>query len=177
MRVFVAGASGAVGGRLLPLLTAAGHTVVGLCRSPAKAELIRRAGAEAVVADGLNRAAVVAAVARAGPEVIVHEMTALADALALHRFDRGFAQTNRLRTQGLDNLLAAARQAGAARLVAQSFCGWPYARDGGPVKSEDDPLDTRTPLPPRRSRSSAPPPASTTSSTTTRRRCAIGCPR
>jgi nucleoside-diphosphate-sugar epimerase len=145
MRVFVAGATGAVGRRLVPRLVAAGHRVVGLCRSPEKTEAIRGAGAEPVVADALNRAAVVAAVAAAGPEVIVHEMTALGAATDLKRFDRSFAETNRLRTQGLVNLLAAAVQAGTERLVAQSFCGWPYARAGGPVKTEDDPLDPSPP--------------------------------
>jgi nucleoside-diphosphate-sugar epimerase len=144
MRVFVAGATGAVGSRLLPRLLAAGHSVVGLTRSPAKAEAIRRSGAEAAVGDALNRAAIVAAVAAGRPDVIVHEMTSLRAANDLRRGDRLFALTNRLRTQGLDNLLAAARQAGTARLVAQSFCGWPYKRAGGAVKTEDDPLD-RTP--------------------------------
>ena len=146
MRVFVAGASGAVGSRLVRLLVSAGHSVVGLTRTPAKADAIRRAGAEAAVADALNRAAIVKAVANAKPDVIVHEMTSLGGASDLRRFGRSFAPTNLLRTQGLDNLLAAARQAGSPRIVAQSFCGWPYAREGGPVKSETDPLD---PDPPR----------------------------
>ena len=145
MRVFVAGASGALGSRLVPLLVSAGHSVVGLTRSPAKADAIRRAGGEPVVADGLNRAAIVKAVASARPDVIVHEMTSLSAATDLRRFDRSFAETNRLRTQGSDNLLAAAKQAGTPRIIAQSFCGWPYAREGGPVKSEDDPLDTGPP--------------------------------
>ena len=151
MRIFLAGAVGAVGSRLLPRLIAAGHSVVGLTRSPAKAEAIRRAGGEAAVGDALNRAAVVAAVAGAGPDVIVHEMTSLRAANDLRRFDRAFARTNRLRTQGLDNLLAAARQAGTARLVAQSFCGWPYERASGAVKTEDDPLDRAPPRALRRS--------------------------
>jgi 2-alkyl-3-oxoalkanoate reductase len=146
MRVFVAGATGAVGSRLVPLLASAGHSVVGLTRTPAKADAIGRAGAEAAVADALNRAAIVAAVASAKPDVIVHAMTSLGAANDLRRFDQAFAVTNRLRTEGLNNLLAAAKQAGTQRIVAQSFCGWPYAREGGPVKSEDDPLD---PTPPR----------------------------
>jgi 2-alkyl-3-oxoalkanoate reductase len=145
MRVFLAGVTGAMGRRLLPLLLAAGHSVVGLTRSPVRAETIRRAGGEAAVGDALDRAAVVAAVTGARPDVIVHQMTALGGANDLRRFDRSFALTNRLRTQGLDNLLAAARQAATARLVAQSFCGWPYAREGGPIKSEDDPLDPAPP--------------------------------
>jgi len=92
----------------------------------------------------LNRAAIVEAVARAKPDVIVHEMTSLGAANDLPRFDRCFAVTNRLRTEGLRNLLAGARQAGTRRIVVQSFCGWPYARIGGPVKSEDDPLDAES---------------------------------
>jgi nucleoside-diphosphate-sugar epimerase len=125
MRVFVAGATGAVGSRLLPLLVAAGHSVVGLTRSPFGADAIRAAGADAAIADATNRGAVVAAVANAKPDVIVHEMTALGGDVDLRRFDRSFAATNRLRTEGLVNLLAAAKQAGTARLVAQSYCGFP----------------------------------------------------
>jgi 2-alkyl-3-oxoalkanoate reductase len=145
MRVFVAGATSAAGSRLVPLLVSAGHSVVGLTRTPAKADAIRRTGAEAAVADGLNRAAIVKAVTTARPDVIVHEMTSLGGANDLRRFDHSFAPTNRLRTQGLDNLLAAAKQADTPRIIAQSFCGWPYAREGGPVKSESDPLDPATP--------------------------------
>src|SRR6516165_2113098 len=130
MRVFVAGASGAMGGRLLPLLVSAGHSVVGLTRIPARAESIRRVGAEATIADALNRAAIVKAVAGAKPDVIVHEMTSLRAANDLRRVERSFTLTNRLRTEGLQNLLAVARQTGTPRIVAQSFCGWPYARAG-----------------------------------------------
>jgi 2-alkyl-3-oxoalkanoate reductase len=130
----------------VPLLVSAGHSVVGLTRNPAKADAIRRAGAEPAVADALNRAATVAAVASAKPDVIVHEMTSLSAASDLRRFEQTFAATNRLRTEGLNNLLAGAKQAGTRRIVAQSFCGWPYAREGGPVKAEGDPLD---PEPPR----------------------------
>ena len=133
----------------MPLLLSAGHTVVGLTRSPAKADAIRRAGAAAAIADALNRAAaIVEAVVVAQPDVIVHEMTSLSGANDLRRFDRSFSLTNRLRTEGLQNLLAAAKQAGTPRIVVQSFCG-PYARIGGPVKSEEDPLD---PEPPRKLR-------------------------
>ncbi|MFL5269343.1 MAG: NAD-dependent epimerase/dehydratase family protein [Stellaceae bacterium] len=146
MRVFVAGATGAVGKRLVPLLVAGGHSVVGLTRNPAKTDAIRRAGGEPAIADALNRAAIVQAVANARPDVIVHEMTSLRDTNDLRRMARSFADTNRLRTEGVNNLLAAAKQADTPRIVAQSFCGWPYAREGGPVKSEDDPLD---PEPPR----------------------------
>jgi nucleoside-diphosphate-sugar epimerase len=145
MRIFVAGATGAIGRRLVPLLISAGHSVVGLTRSPDKAQSIRAAGGEAVVANGLDANAVATAVASAKPDVIVHEMTDLKEASDLRAFDRAFAASNRLRTAGTDNLLAAAKDAGVRRLVAQSFCGWPYARGGAPVKSEDDPLDPDPP--------------------------------
>jgi nucleoside-diphosphate-sugar epimerase len=150
MRVFVAGATGAVGSRLVPLLASAGHSVIGLTRKPAKTDAIRQGGGEPVIADALNRAAIVAAVADAKPDVIVHEMTSLSDANDLRRMARSFAGTNRLRTEGINNLLAAAKQADTSRVIAQSFCGWPYVRAGGPVKTEDDPLD---PEPPRELRS------------------------
>ncbi|HEY6779784.1 MAG TPA: NAD(P)-dependent oxidoreductase [Thermoleophilaceae bacterium] len=145
MKVFVAGATGAIGKQLVPRLLAAGHEVTALTRSPDKAEALLAAGAEPVVADALDRDAIVAAVARAQPEVVVHELTAIEDLRDMRHFDRGFAATNRLRTEGTDNLLAAARAAGARRFVAQSFGGWPYAREGGPVKTEDDPLTSDPP--------------------------------
>jgi nucleoside-diphosphate-sugar epimerase len=145
MRVFVAGASGTVGRRLVPRLVSAGHPVVGLTRSSAKADAIRQAGGEAAIADAFSRAGIVAAVASTKPDVVVHEMTSLSAAIDLRRFNQTFAVTNRLRTEGLVNLLAGAKQAGTRRIVAQSFCGWPYAREGGPVKSEDDPLDLEPP--------------------------------
>jgi len=145
MRLFLAGATGAVGRRLIPLLTSAGHSVVGLTRSPEKVPLLRRLGADAVVADALDRRAIEAEVLAAGPEVIVHEMTDLKAASDLRTFDRSFAASNRLRTEGTDHLLAAARAAGVQRFLAQSFCGWPYARAGGAVKTEADPLDPDPP--------------------------------
>jgi nucleoside-diphosphate-sugar epimerase len=145
MRIFVAGATGAVGRRLIPLLVSAGHSVTGLTRTPNKAESIGRAGADVAVADGLDGAVVREAVIRAKPDVIVHEMTALSGVSDLRRFDRIFALTNRLRTEGLDHLLAAAKQAGTPRVVVQSFGGWPFARTGGPVKTEEDPLDSEPP--------------------------------
>jgi 2-alkyl-3-oxoalkanoate reductase len=150
MRVFVAGATGALGRRLVPLLVAGGHRVTAMTRSPGKAAGLRAAGAEPVVADALDRDAVLAAVAEARPEVVVHQLTALAGALNFRRFDESFAATNRLRTEGTDHLVAAARAAGARRLVAQSFAGWPFARVGGPVKTEDDPLDPDPPAELRR---------------------------
>jgi nucleoside-diphosphate-sugar epimerase len=149
MRIFVAGATGAVGRALVPQLVRAGHSVTGLTRSPEKAVLLRELGAGPAVADALDERAVRTAVEAARPDVIVHELTDLKGALDLRRFDRSFANSNRLRTVGTDHLLAAARDFGVKRFVAQSFCGWPYARDGGSVKSEDDPLD---PDPPREMR-------------------------
>ena len=149
MRVLVAGATGVVGRHLVPLLAAAGHSVVGLTRTAAKAAVIRELGAEQAIADGLDRAAIHRAVVQARPEIVVHEMTALTGVTDLRRFDRAFAVTDRLRTEGTDHLVAAATAAGVRRIVAQSYCGWPYARTGGPIKSESDPLD---PSPPRAQR-------------------------
>ncbi|MPZ25604.1 MAG: NAD-dependent epimerase/dehydratase family protein [Micromonosporaceae bacterium] len=142
MRIFLAGATGAVGRRLVPALVGAGHEVFGTTRGSARAGDLRAAGAEPVVLDPLDRDAVMAAVAAAKPEVVMHQLTALGNLkLDFKRFDREFAQTNLLRTKGLDYLLAAAQAAGARRFVAQSFTGWPNERTGGPVKTEDDPLD------------------------------------
>src|SRR5436853_5231245 len=146
MRVFLAGATGAVGGRLVPLLLARGHEVVGTRRSPDKAARLGELGAEGVVVDVLDREGTVRAVERARPDAIVHEATALSNMGAnLGRFDRAFAPTNRLRTEGTDNLLAGARAAGVGRFVAQSYAGWPARPVGGPVKTEDDPLDPNPP--------------------------------
>jgi nucleoside-diphosphate-sugar epimerase len=141
MRVLVVGASGAVGTRLVPQLINAGHEVIGTSRSPDKTEQLRSIGAEPVVLDALDARAVREAVAAAKPDAIVHQATALADVRFSKNLDRTFAQTNRLRTQGTDALLAAARQAGVTRFVAQSFASMRYAREGGPVKTEEDPLD------------------------------------
>jgi 2-alkyl-3-oxoalkanoate reductase len=141
MRIFLAGATGALGSRLVPMLLAAGHEVTGTTRTSAKAAALRAAGAEPAIADGLDRDAIVAAVAAARPDVIVHQLTGLSGMRGLRNFDRVFELTNRLRTEGTENLLAGAREAGTRRFVAQSYAGWPYARTGGPVKTEDDPLD------------------------------------
>jgi len=143
MRVFVTGATGAVGGHLVPALVAAGHQVTASTRTPGKVAGLRAAGAQPVILDGLDRAAVIAAVRAAAPEVIVHEMTALAGMRSLRDIDRTFATTNELRTLGTDNLLAAAAEDGTRRVIAQGYTGWPNERSGGPVKTEDDPLDTR----------------------------------
>jgi nucleoside-diphosphate-sugar epimerase len=150
MRVFVAGAAGAIGRRLVPQLVAAGHSVVATTRSTGKAQLLENLGAEPVVVDGLDAAAVGAAVAKAEPDAIVHQMTALSGSIDLRHFDRTFEVTNQLRTTGTDNLLAAARAAGVHRFIAQSFTGWPNQRSGGAVKSESDPLDPHPPKQQRR---------------------------
>ncbi len=146
MRIFLAGATGAIGSRLVPQLVAAGHTVVGTTRNPGKADRLRFLGAEPAVLDPLDPAAVTAAVAAAAPDVLVHQLTALSNMGDFRKFATGFAETNRLRSEGTDILLAAGRAAGVRRVVAQSFGGWPYARTGGPVKTEQDPLDP-TPVP------------------------------
>jgi 2-alkyl-3-oxoalkanoate reductase len=141
MRIFVAGASGAIGTRLVPQLVDRGHAVVGTSRSAEKANHIRALGAEPVALDLLDRAAVRRAVIEAAPDAIVHQATALADLTFSRNFDRTFAKTNRLRTEGTDALLAAAREARVDRFVAQSFASFRTAREGGLVKSEDDALD------------------------------------
>jgi nucleoside-diphosphate-sugar epimerase len=145
MRVLVAGASGAVGRPLVSALLARGHQVTATTRSPSKAGLLRGLGAEPAVVDGLDGAAVGEAVARAEPDAVIHQMTALAGATSLRRFDRAFAVTNQLRTSGTDHLLAAATAAGVRRFIAQSYTGWNNIRAGGPVKTEEDPLDPRPP--------------------------------
>jgi 2-alkyl-3-oxoalkanoate reductase len=146
MRVFVAGATGALGTQLVPQLVANGHEVVGMTRTASKQQALRAMGARPVVADALDPDAVARVVAEAEPEVIVHQLTALSGRLDLRRPDRFFAMTNRLRIEGTDHLLAAGRAVGTRRFVAQSYAGWPFARTGGPVKDETDPLD---PDPPR----------------------------
>jgi nucleoside-diphosphate-sugar epimerase len=152
MKVFVAGGSGAIGRHLIPMLVEAGHSVVALVRTPEKGESIRAAGAEPVIGDLLDEGSVRAAVRDAAPETVVHQATALSGLSGNpRRFDREFTTTNRLRTEGTDHLLRAAREAGARRLIAQSFGGWPYVREGAPVKTEDDPLDPNPPAAARES--------------------------
>jgi 2-alkyl-3-oxoalkanoate reductase len=145
MRVFVAGAAGAIGRQLLPQLAAHRHQVTAATRSPGQLTLLRELGAEPVVVDGLDAMAVGEAVARAEPEAVIHQMTSLAGAQNLRHFDQTFAVTNRLRTEGTDHLLAAAAAAGVRRFVAQSYTGWPNIRAGTSVKSEEDPLDPDPP--------------------------------
>lgn len=145
MRVFVAGASGAIGMRLVPQLIARGHEVTGTCRSPEKVTRLEALGADAIVLDLLEAAAVQRAILAAKPDAIVHEATALAAGGFSRKLDKTFAQTNRLRTSGTDSLLDAAQKTGVRRFVAQSFAPYRYARQGGLVKTEADPLDTTPP--------------------------------
>jgi nucleoside-diphosphate-sugar epimerase len=145
MKVLVVGASGAIGTRLVPHLVDHGHEVIGSCRSPDKAERLRGLGAEPIVLDALDARTVRETVSRAAPDAIVHEATALAGRAFSRKLDKTFADTNRLRTEGTDNLLAAARETGVHHFVAQSFAPYRYAREGGTVKSEDDPLDSHPP--------------------------------
>ena len=145
MRIFVAGASGALGSRLVPQLIDAGHDVIGTHNSPSSAELLRTLGAKPVMVDLLDAYAVRQAVLESEPDAIVHQATALAKAKFGRSLDKAFAKTNELRTKGTDALLAAARQAGVRRFVAQSFASYRYLRQGGPIKTEDDPLDPTPP--------------------------------
>jgi nucleoside-diphosphate-sugar epimerase len=142
MRVFVTGATGALGRHLVPGLVAAGHEVTATTRTPGKVAQLRAAGAEPVILDGLDREAVIAAVLAAAPEVVVHQMTALAGMRSLRNPDKQFAVTNELRTRGTDNLLAAAARAGTRRVIAQSYAGpGPDKPSDGSLKTEEDPLD------------------------------------
>jgi nucleoside-diphosphate-sugar epimerase len=141
MKVFVAGASGAIGTQLVPRLVGKGHDVVGMTRSESKQDAVRALGATPVVADALDPAQVAELLATVEPDVIVHQLTAISSPDPRH-FDRDFAITNRLRTEATDHMLSAGRAVGIERFVAQSYCAWPYARVGGPVKSEEDPLDS-----------------------------------
>ncbi len=145
MKIILAGATGALGRQLLPRLVERGHEVTGMTRSESKQQLVRDLGGRPVVADALDPESVAQAVAAAEPEAIVHQLTAIPHALDLRHFARDFAQTNRLRTEGTDHLLAAGRAVGARRFVAQSYAPAIFARAGGPVKAEDDPLDESPP--------------------------------
>jgi nucleoside-diphosphate-sugar epimerase len=145
MKIFIAGATGAVGRPLVSACIKAGHSVIGLTRTPVKADLIRAMGAEPAVADGLDASAISAVMASARPDAVIHEMTSLAGTTDLRNFDRTFAGSNRLRTRGTDILLAAARESGVRRFIAQSYCGWPYARGGEAIKTEADALDPDPP--------------------------------
>jgi nucleoside-diphosphate-sugar epimerase len=141
MRIFVAGAAGALGKQLIPRLVEKGHEVTGMTRSESKSSVVEEMGATTVVADGLDPERVTSAVAEANPEVIVHELTALSGNPDMRHWDRYFELTNRLRTEATDHLLDAGRAVGVKRFVAQSYAGWPYARSGAWVKTEEDQLD------------------------------------
>jgi nucleoside-diphosphate-sugar epimerase len=145
MRVLVAGATGAIGMRLVPQLIEGGHTVVGTYRAPGGADKLRGLGAEPLALDLLDARAVREAVLESAVDAIVHQATALSNTKWSRSLDRSFAPTNRLRTEGTDALLGAARAAGVERFVAQSFASYRYAREGGWVKTEDDPLDPTPP--------------------------------
>jgi 2-alkyl-3-oxoalkanoate reductase len=141
MRVLVIGAGGAIGTRLVPQLVEAGHDVVGSHRSRASGELVRALGGEPIELDVLDGRTVHKAVAGIEPDAIVHQATALTDVNFSRNLDRSFSETNRLRTEATDTLLAVAREIGVRRFVAQSYANFRYEREGGPVKTEDDPLD------------------------------------
>jgi nucleoside-diphosphate-sugar epimerase len=145
MRIFVAGATGALGKQLVPKLVERGHEVTGMTRTPSKASIVEELGARAAIADALDAEEVAAAVAKAEPEVIVHELTAISDIGSMRNLDKVFETTNRLRREGTDHLLAAGKAIGVQRVVAQSFAAWLYERVGGPVKTEEDPLDPNPP--------------------------------
>lgn len=144
MKVFVAGATGAVGQPLVTELVGRGHEVTGMTRTAAKQDLLRDLGARPVLADALDPGAVTRAVTEAEPDVIVHELTAIG-AFNPRKMEAGFAATNRLRTEGTDHLLEAGRAAGVKRFVAQGFAPLAYLRAGGMIKTEDDPLDSAPP--------------------------------
>src|SRR5256714_7839682 len=143
MKVFVTGGTGAIGQFLLPLLVENKHEVVAQTRSASKAARLEDIGVTPFIADPLDRQQLTAAVLRAEPEVIIHQLTALRGAGNFRKLDEEFTLTNRFRTEVTDTLLAAARTIGTRRFIAQSFCGWPYAKKGGPVKTEEDPLDPK----------------------------------
>lgn len=140
MKIFLAGATGAMGKQLVPRLVQAGHEVVGMTRSESKRAGIEEMGATGVVVEALDADQVGDAVAKAEPEVIIDQLTAIGS-FDIRNFDRSFASTNRLRSQGTDHLLGAGRAVGVKRFIAQSYAGWPYARTGDPIKTEEDPLD------------------------------------
>jgi 2-alkyl-3-oxoalkanoate reductase len=145
MKIFVAGATGALGKQLVPMLVSDGHEVTGMTRTPTKQDLISGMGARPAVADALDPEAVAQAVAQAEPEAVIHELTAIDTSSMGRSLDKMFALTNRLRTEGTDHLLAAARAVGAKRFLGQSFAGWPFEPTGGPIKTEDDPLQSAPP--------------------------------
>lgn len=145
MKVFVAGSTGVVGKTLVPLLLHSGHQVSTLIRTPQKAQELEALGAKVAIADAFDKDGLIAAIQKMEPDVIIHQLTAIPNDTNFKKLDEQFALTNRLRTEVTDTLLVAARLAGVRRFIAQSFCGWPFARQGGPIKTEQDPLDPDPP--------------------------------
>ncbi len=145
MKVFLAGSTGAIGRVLVPQLVEKGHEVVALVRDDRKAETLLAVGATVAVADALNKEELTAAIRKAEPEVIIHQLTSLPHTVNLKKLDDELSLTNRFRTEVTDTLLEAARLVGVRRFIAQSFCGWTFAREGGPVKAEEGPLDSNPP--------------------------------
>ncbi len=145
MKVFIAGSTGAVGKFLVPDLVERGHEVVALVRTLQKSTEMQTIGVKAVVANPLDNDELTAAIRKAEPEVLIHQLTALAEVNNFKKLDQEFSLTNRFRTEVTDTMLTAARLVGARRFIAQSFCGWPFAREGGPIKTETDPLDPTPP--------------------------------
>lgn len=150
MRVLLIGATGAIGKRLVPRLISAGHEVVGTSRSAERAKALPGQGAHSIVLDVLEADAVTTAMKAVHPDAVVYEATSLAGVRVLRSLDKAFAATNHLRTQGIDNVLAASEEAGVRRIIAQSFAPYRPARVGGWVKNEDDPIDTDPPASARR---------------------------
>src|SRR6201995_4327996 len=155
MKILVAGASGAMGRALVPLLVRAGHDVVGMVQRPRSAEVGHALGAEPRMADALDATAVLNCFREARPQMVIHQLTAIPPALDIRQFDRDFALTNLLRTEGTRHLLAAAVDVGASHFIAQSFAGWTYGRSGNGssknktrttrLKTEEDALDPNPP--------------------------------
>jgi nucleoside-diphosphate-sugar epimerase len=139
MKIFLAGAGGAIGRKLTPLLRAVGHTVIGSTRSADKAESVRALGAEPVVVDVFDVEALARAVGTAAPDAIIHQLTDLAFAPGTPQYDEGVARNARLRIEGTRNLVAAARGANVKRMVAQSVA-FAYAPADG-TRVESDPLN------------------------------------
>ena len=141
MRIFIAGGTGAVGSRLVPLFAAAGHEVTATSRTAGGTRRIDSAGGRGVIMDGQDAASIRRAVIEAQPDVLVHQLTSLAAGFDFKRFDEVFAVTNELRTRGTDALIAAAQEAGTSRIVVQSYTGWTNPHSGPAVKTEEDPID------------------------------------
>jgi nucleoside-diphosphate-sugar epimerase len=147
MKIFVLGGTGVIGRYLVPLLVSEGHEVTALVRSAERFREAEKMGAKGINADVFNEEELTAVVEKARPEIIIHQLTALSAVTGnFRKFDQEFEMTNRFRTEVTDTLLKAAEQSGVRRFIVQSFCGWPFAREGGLIKTEEDPLDTNPPV-------------------------------